>query len=1264
MEMYNCPICHQPLKQLPGTRKWVCISEEHDYVQTAGRLRWYQELAEEEALWNIDVLEHAPSVIAYEYDSLRGMLRRGEVTGLSLKLKDVFEACLKFCVLAELSLAFEQKEPDGCYGKLLAELTNRLPSLGTWQMVGQKLTGLYPKRDKGVISILRSLVKLYESEKIVHWRNENVGHGAFTPVEVKAYQEEVTKKIRALAAHFQQEEKEYTALSLELRADEETLVLSGPDLARKLPYTGQSLFLVQSGHEVRLVPLLQNINNGIYFFDSYLERFQVGSYLNYVEGVKLNISNKELEDMCRKIQRIGDLELTGASAEQDIIVRERVEALERLARPDVLVPYEFIENRLEKFIAEHRKGRFLLQMENGMGKTTFVRMMDNLSYNQKRKHKSTLFRAFYINPVYGYLPHSFIQKLTDVLRYTNTGHHLDGKIPFIDPMSPNAASQVADMINVLFETQQQEGEAQRLLIFLDGLDELPNKGQRSLMDFMPLTENLYDGIYIIFTCRTETESSVYTQKLLNELCPDERVCYRVESTEYREVMLETIKKQTKAEKEDAEKLLALAGGRMVHLATAISAYNQYGKEHLDELPELVGQGLFAMLKKLYGTRYYTEIRRIAVCLALLPLPVNTSVLAGLLGEQFVSFNLLAYLGELKPLLNICRQASGTEVSLTRVEVREELLDDLTMTGRLQQSWLSYLLMSAEKYESESKNNIDDAHVDSNDMHIVLTMLLAMLWRKSSIRKQLNPKLPVLLVKAASFYLTHRNMGMMQDEERLFCHLFQCLCSNAEDYIQYQKSADEFVLFLAETLDTLRSNNQGREACESLEQVRLILKNRKIKVNSLVLKQLYSSMGTTYEELDQIDEAKRMYNFANHVIENDKLNIDEIIPIESFSEKAILLIREAVFDKNQLDYAKALNKLSQVDKGIMAFSKQEQQDNIILLELQILRDKTYGNIYKRPEPKKARSYFDQAFYNYDRLATKEVSIGQLQDIKVDLLLNSGQNWRALGDYDKAIESYNEALAIYDEKRSRGESFDEQYYIIIQQSYGNVYRDLGEWSCALEWYDKSLACFEKLSADGKKINDTLYAQILFSRADALEKLNRINEAKEVRDSAKSIDINMARAGHSLRHNITNRELTLIQWKTADVTKRKKMSHKRNNQNDSRQIFWLPDEIMPHVKILNSNEIWLPGSEGKYIIVAPLGEISVTALKKEEFLQRLDRILCLDPAQKNVRSYFEHEQRKIAYLPATEKMLSLWECDSFGKIPRESTAEFIINDMEENE
>lgn len=48
-------------------------------------------------------MSNAPSFVACEFSALRDMLNKGEVSGLVLKIKDVFEVILKFSVLPILS---------------------------------------------------------------------------------------------------------------------------------------------------------------------------------------------------------------------------------------------------------------------------------------------------------------------------------------------------------------------------------------------------------------------------------------------------------------------------------------------------------------------------------------------------------------------------------------------------------------------------------------------------------------------------------------------------------------------------------------------------------------------------------------------------------------------------------------------------------------------------------------------------------------------------------------------------------------------------------------------------------------------------------------------------------------------------------------------------------------------------------------------------------------------------------------------------------
>ena len=85
-----------------------------------------------------------------------------------------------------------------------------------------------------------------------------------------------------------------------------------------------------------------------------------------------------------------------------------------------------------------------------MGKTTFVKMVDQLSYNNFQIMDNTLCRAFYINSIYGYSKEYFINSITKSLLTTNSGEYITGDLAQINLESVNACNELANNINYIF----------------------------------------------------------------------------------------------------------------------------------------------------------------------------------------------------------------------------------------------------------------------------------------------------------------------------------------------------------------------------------------------------------------------------------------------------------------------------------------------------------------------------------------------------------------------------------------------------------------------------------------------------------------------------------------------------------------------------------------------------------------------------------------------------------------------------------------------
>lgn len=98
----KCSVCGSEMELWKG-KKWICTNDKCVNVELADLRPWFVELAENLASVDEKFLSHAPSFVACEFSALRDMLNKGEVSGLVLKIKDVFEVILKFSVLPILS---------------------------------------------------------------------------------------------------------------------------------------------------------------------------------------------------------------------------------------------------------------------------------------------------------------------------------------------------------------------------------------------------------------------------------------------------------------------------------------------------------------------------------------------------------------------------------------------------------------------------------------------------------------------------------------------------------------------------------------------------------------------------------------------------------------------------------------------------------------------------------------------------------------------------------------------------------------------------------------------------------------------------------------------------------------------------------------------------------------------------------------------------------------------------------------------------------
>ena len=115
---------------------------------------------------------------------------------------------INFLIL-QLKNAFKDDSTKKLYRDVLYNLTCKLPSLGDWYNAAKKLLPINKISDTDLKFVLRDICQVYEENLIVNWRNQNIGHGAFTSTEDQNFREDISNKIKILAEHFKRCEKIY-----------------------------------------------------------------------------------------------------------------------------------------------------------------------------------------------------------------------------------------------------------------------------------------------------------------------------------------------------------------------------------------------------------------------------------------------------------------------------------------------------------------------------------------------------------------------------------------------------------------------------------------------------------------------------------------------------------------------------------------------------------------------------------------------------------------------------------------------------------------------------------------------------------------------------------------------------------------------------------------------------------------------------------------------------------------------------------------------
>lgn len=637
---------------------------------------WCEELAKEMEEICKNSMNECPYIMLHEFRRLIELLGKSEVYGTMLQIKDFAEVLLKFPLLIISSRIYKKHDRDKRETDFLKALLNKL-SLGDWERLARKIVvNDYPET-----RLLKLALKAFDTElkvggnkfKIIKWRNTTIGHGALRMKTDSLLINEIRCISLHLAKSFNKMAGELGKIKLFLRGEGGERELNDDSICKDI--INGKVLMERDGEKLCLYPYVLLINGSIYFYDSLLHgKYKKTSLLSYLSGYSLQTVLDALNDLYT------DLNIHHNRENTSVISNDLMEIYLSATKPDKYERPEFIADWLKQQLEENDKGVFLLRMDRGTGKSAFSRALDGLrtidgSFTKEDFLRDFRCRAYYIeNSIFHELRH-FLSGLYNVLTFNPDNSYIQHGILGVSPSASNPAEEMAGFLKNVRNAAYDNYNEEKLILVIDGLDEIPAEAVKddkkpNLFDFIPTSDMLEDGIYILLTARREDDiEEEKVRRHINEVAKKVNSCFDIgrDLNDYQKILCSYIRKRLQKEsKEIEEKILDLADNRFLYVRLVCTIMQKGG-----DLAETEGRLVDVLLDRLEkdgGRKYSNKARRILSVLSFFNEPLSTDELSGLCGSV-ISLSFLALLHDLDGVLRKERTFRGTLYALAHDDMR-------------------------------------------------------------------------------------------------------------------------------------------------------------------------------------------------------------------------------------------------------------------------------------------------------------------------------------------------------------------------------------------------------------------------------------------------------------------------------------------------------------------------------------------------------------------------------------------------------------------
>ena len=447
-------------------------------------------------------LKGVPTVLTEPYRQLGNLAKSGNVYGVLMQLKDVFELILKIPAL--MSIIILETAKDTCesdaYGTVIRKLLQKPLSMGDWKDLAATIVkyegdGIFPE---SLIKILKKTVLLYDTAQrkgmdIIGWRNAEIGHGTLRFEDDGKYLKDFEFLLPLLDSYFAGKEA-YSITGLyegvEIRLSEES---EAYDMA-----------LYVSGREYKTAHYVDT-SSPYSFFNSYKSASLICQYSPCIEGGIKSVHSEYFAELYRRFAGVPVSDgstFTGKRKTYNYL--ESLNTSYDYVKPKKL--FEELEARLEG------KGVIGLFMERGTGKSSLANRLSNYNHSDsKAPFKNATVRCFHLAKASLLGVSSFVNFLNrEFPSFFDAAEDImdaDVEIPTISLKSSDPAGDMAEFLNTYRELYLRSTGREKLVLILDGVDELNDKAS-GILKFIPGEDMLDENVFIVLTSRFEDEETV------------------------------------------------------------------------------------------------------------------------------------------------------------------------------------------------------------------------------------------------------------------------------------------------------------------------------------------------------------------------------------------------------------------------------------------------------------------------------------------------------------------------------------------------------------------------------------------------------------------------------------------------------------------------------------------------------------------------------------------------------------------------------------